>query len=100
MRHLRTLPTGRLIAGAAATLALCAIVAVVAVAATGSGGTTPPPALLANAVHDALAAPPLEGVNARVTFTNRLFPSAALLGNAGPVLMSGGSGRLWIAGDG
>ena len=100
MRHLRTLPTGRLIAGAIATLALCAIVAVVAVAATGSGGTTPPPAPLANAVHDALAAPPLDGVTARVTFTNRLFPSGALLGNAGPVLMTGGSGRLWIAGDG
>ena len=52
------------------------------------------------ALHDSLAGPPVDGVTARVTFTNKLFPSGALLGSAGPVLMSGGSGRLWLTSDG
>ena len=100
MRHLRTLPTNRLIVAAAAVVASLAGLALLAVAATGSGGATPAPAPLADAIHEALAAPAVDGVTARVTFTNRLFPSGALLGNAGPVLMSGGSGRLWVTNDG
>jgi outer membrane lipoprotein-sorting protein len=39
-------------------------------------------------------------VTARIQFTNNLFPSGALLGQAGSALMSGASGRLWITGDG
>ncbi len=100
MRYLRTLPTSHLLAGAAANLALFAILAAMAVAASGSGGTAPAPAALPDAIHAALAAPAIDGLTARVTFTNRLLPSGALLGNAGPVLMSGGSGRLWITNDG
>jgi hypothetical protein len=100
MRLLRTLSTTRLVGLSVTVVALLAAVAVLAVAAFGSGGDTPPPKPLAEAVHDALVAPPIDGVTARVTFTNKLFPSGALLGNAGPVLMSGGSGRLWVTGDG
>jgi outer membrane lipoprotein-sorting protein len=100
MKLLRTLSTTRLVALAATVVALLGVVAAVAVGASGGGGDTPPPKALANAVHDALTAPPVDGVTARVTFTNRLFPSGALLGNAGPVLMSGGSGRLWMTNDG
>jgi outer membrane lipoprotein-sorting protein len=100
MRHLRTLPTGRLIAGAATLVALLVAMAAFAVAATGTGGGTPAPAPLPNAIQAALAAPAPAGITARVTFTNRLFPSGALLGNAGPVLVSGGSGRLWLASGG
>ena len=74
--------------------------AALAVAASGSSSTAPPPKPLAEAIHDALTAPPAEVSRARVTFTNKLFPSGALLGNAGPVLMSGGSGRLWMTRDG
>ena len=100
MRYLRTLPTARLLGLSALVIALFVAAAVVAVAASGGGGPTPPPKPLADAVHDALAGPPVDGVTARVTFTNKLFPSGALLGNAGPVLMSGGSGRLWLTNDG
>ncbi len=77
-----------------------AAVAVLAVAATGSSSDTPPQKPLAEAIRDALAAAPVDGVSARVTFTNKLFPSGALLGNAAPVAMAGGSGRLWMTGDG
>jgi outer membrane lipoprotein-sorting protein len=100
MRLLRTLSTTRLVALSATVVALLVVVATVAMAASGSGGDTPPPRSLPDAVHDALAAPPVDGVTARIIFTNKLFPSGALLGNAGPVLMSGGSGRLWMTGDG
>ena len=100
MRYLRTLPTARLVALLALVVALSVATAAVAVAASGGGGQTPPPKPLAAAVHDALAGPPVDGVTARVTFTNKLFPSGALLGSAGPVLMSGGSGRLWLTNDG
>ena len=100
MRYLRTLPTSRLLAALGLSLALCVAAAAGAVVASGGGGETPPPKPLAQALHDSLAGPPVDGVTARVTFTNRLFPSGALLGSAGPVLMSGGSGRLWLTSDG
>ena len=100
MRVLRTLSTTRLVALSVTVVALFSAVAALAVAAPGSGGDPPPPKPLADAIHDALTAPPVGGVTARVTFTNRLFQSGALLGNAGPVLVSGGSGRLWATGDG
>ena len=100
MRYLRTLPTARLVALLALVVALSVAAAAVAVAASGGGGQTPPPKPLAEALHDALTGPPVDGVTARVTFTNKLFPSGALLGSAGPVLMSGGSGRLWLTADG
>ena len=48
----------------------------------GGGGPTPPPEPLDQAIHDALAAPTPDGVTARVTFTNNLFPSGALLGQS------------------
>ena len=100
MRYLRTLPTSRLLALLGLSLALCVAAAAGAVVASGGGGETPPPKPLAQALHDSLAGPPVDGVTARVTFTNKLFPSGALLGSAGPVLMSGGSGRLWLTNDG
>ena len=43
---------------------------------------------------------PADGVAARITFTNNLFPSGALSGQAGSALMSGASGRLWLTNDG
>jgi outer membrane lipoprotein-sorting protein len=66
-----------------------------------AGGSGPKPAPKADkATHDALAAPAPAGITARVVFTNKLFPSGALLGNAGSALMSGASGRLWVTNDG
>ena len=95
MRIFRTLPTTRLIV----ILAAAAVIAIggtaVAVAA-GGGGSTPPPKPLATAVHDALTATKPSGVTARINFTNKLFPSGALVGANTSALMSGASGRLWV----
>ncbi len=94
MRLLRTLPLSRLVLVLSAiTVALVA--GTIVVAARGGSGQTPPPEPLANAIHDGLSAPTPEGVTARLTFKNTLFPSGALTGQAGSALMSGASGRLW-----
>ncbi len=99
MSYLRTLSTKSLLVLVVAVLALAGGGAAIAVAA-GGGGPTPAPKPLDQAIHDALAAPSPAGVTARVVFTNKLFPSGALLGQVGSALISGASGRLWVAGDG
>lgn len=99
MRFLRTLSTRGLILLVVAVVVLAAGGAAIAVAAGGSG-PKPPPKALERAIHDALAAPAPAGITARVRFTNRLFPSGALLGQAGSALLSGASGRLWLTKDG
>jgi outer membrane lipoprotein-sorting protein len=50
---------------------------------------------LALALHDALRAPPVHGVTARVRFTNKLIDSSAVQGS--DPLLSGATGRLWAA---
>jgi outer membrane lipoprotein-sorting protein len=96
MNFLRTVSTPRLVA-----LILGSAIAVgggtaIAVAA-GGGGPVPPPKPLAQAVHDALGAPTIQGITARITFTNHLIDSSNLQG-ADPVL-TGGTGRLWVSND-
>jgi outer membrane lipoprotein-sorting protein len=83
-----------------------------AIALAVGAGQKPPAKPLAQAVHDALSAAPVEGVSANITLTNHLLEGANLAtggggGGAGPTselasspLLSGGSGRLWIAKDG
>ena len=100
MKRLRTLPTSRLLVLVIALLIVSAGGAALAVAASGDSGPTPPPEPLAQALHDAAAAPAPDGITARITFTNKLFPSGALLGAAGSSLMSGASGRMWVTSDG
>ncbi len=100
MKLLRTLSTARLVGLVVVIVALGAGSATLAVSAIGSGGATPPAKPLANAIHDALAASPPEGISADITFTNRLFPSGALTGVTGSALMSGATGRLWATNDG
>src|SRR5262245_22021064 len=99
MSFLRTLSTRSLSLLVTAVVMLAAGGAAIAVAA-GGGGRTPPVKPLDHAIRDALAAPEPDGVTARVRFTNRLFPSGALLGGVGSALMSGASGRLWATTDG
>lgn len=99
MSYLRRLSTRSLIILLAAVCVVAAGGTAIGVAATG-GGPTPPPRPLDQAIHDALAAGHPDGVTARIQFTNSLFPSGALLGQAGSALMSGASGRLWLSGDG
>jgi len=100
VRPLRTLSGRRLAMVLVAAVAIVIAAAVAAVAARSSTADTPPAKPLADALHDALAAPQPEGVTARVTFTNNLLPSSSLFGNVGSPLMSGASGRLWLTKDG
>jgi outer membrane lipoprotein-sorting protein len=100
VKLLRTLSTRRLVILAAAALAVAIGGAAIAVAASGGSGSTPPPKPLAQAIHDALAAPDSAGITAKIRFTNRLFPSGALVGDQASALMSGASGRLWLTNDG
>jgi outer membrane lipoprotein-sorting protein len=79
-----------------------------ALAVAVSSGPTPPPKPLADAVHDALTAPKLDGVSARIQLTNHLLEGANLASGGGgeasqlssSPLISGASGRLWIGTDG
>jgi len=106
---LRRLPLSRL-------LLLCGLVIALGISATAlasalSTGPTPPSKPLANAVHDALTAPPVEGVSASIQLTDHLLEGANLAsgGNGGggaagqlasSPLVTGASGRMWIAKDG
>jgi len=102
---LRRLPLSRL-------LLLCGLVVAIGVSATAlasavGSGPTPPPKALPQAVHDALAAPPVEGVTASVKLSNHLLEGSNLASGSGEAsqlsaspLLSGGSGRLWIAKNG
>jgi outer membrane lipoprotein-sorting protein len=95
----RTLSTARLVALAAVVVVVAAGGAF-AVAATGGSGSTPAPKPLAQAVHDALAGQKPAGISADIGFTNKLFPSGALTGQAGSALMSSATGRLWVNANG
>lgn len=99
MSYLRRLSTRTLVLVIVAACVIAAGGAAIAVAA-GGGGPTPAPKPLDQAVSDALTARHPDGVTARITFTNNLFPSGALAGQAGSPLMSGASGRLWLTDDG
>jgi outer membrane lipoprotein-sorting protein len=97
--YLRRASTKSLIVVIVAVCALAVGGAAIAMAAAG-GGPTPPPKPLDQAINDALSANPPAGLTADVQFTNNLFPSGALLGQAGSALMTGASGRLWLMNDG
>jgi outer membrane lipoprotein-sorting protein len=91
---LRRISTRRLLSICAITV--LAAVGVTAVAmAMGGSGPKPPPKPLANAVKDALDAPSLPGVSARIQFTNNLVDASSIQG-ADP-LLAGASGRLWAS---
>jgi outer membrane lipoprotein-sorting protein len=95
MSFLRTASTRRLLATGLGALA--AAVGGVAVASGTGSGPVPPAKPLAAAVHDALVAPTVNGVTARIDFKNNLIDSSSL--NGGNPLLSGASGRLWMSGD-
>jgi outer membrane lipoprotein-sorting protein len=102
---LRRLPLPRL-------LLLCGLVVVIGVSATAlasaiDSGPVPPSKPLAQAIHDALGGGKVEGFSARVKLTNRLVEGAELASGGGqggglaqsPIL-TGASGRIWVASDG
>lgn len=97
IRSLRTTSTRRLVVACLAAVAAGGSATAIAIAAT-SSGEVPPAKALAAAVHDALTAPEVEGVTARITFTNKMLDGGSVHG--GNPLLMGASGRLWLgAGD-
>jgi outer membrane lipoprotein-sorting protein len=92
---------------------LCVLVVAIGISATAlasalGGGPKPAPKPLAQAVHDSLAAPAVQGVSANITLTNHLLEGASLASGGGgggnsitsSPLLNGGSGRLWISHNG
>ncbi len=97
MTFLRRISSLRLFALTTTLVVLAAGSAAIAIAATG-GGPAPPPKPLATAVHDGLAAPKIQGVSARVQFTDHLIGESVIEGS--DPLLGGASGRLWASADG
>jgi outer membrane lipoprotein-sorting protein len=102
---LRRLPLSRLLLLCGAVLVIGASGAALASAVT--SGPVPAPKPLAQAVHDALGAAPVEGISARIQYTNRLLEGANLASGSGEggqlassPLLQGATGRLWVAKDG
>jgi outer membrane lipoprotein-sorting protein len=107
---LRRLPLSRLLLVCGLVLALG--ISATALASALSTGPTPPSKPLANALHDALAGAPVEGVSANIQLTDHLLEGANLAGGgdgggggvagqlASSPLLTGASGRMWIAKDG
>jgi outer membrane lipoprotein-sorting protein len=90
---LRTISTPRL---AALCASACAVAAGgTAIALAGGDGPKPPPKPLATAVHDGLTAPEVQGITARVKFTNHLIDSSGI--HTGNPLLSGATGRVWLS---
>jgi outer membrane lipoprotein-sorting protein len=98
MRRLRTASTRRLVTIAAVLVAVAAGAGIAQAALDSAPKPDPKP--LDRAVHDALNAPAVEGVTARIQFTNNLLPSGSLPENTASPVLTGATGRLWLAGDG
>lgn len=91
MNILRRASTRQLIIG---ILVIVVIAGGGAVAFAGGGGPKPPHRSLASAIHTAAAAKPVQGVTARVKFTDHLVASGTL-GTSSP-LITGATGRIWV----
>jgi outer membrane lipoprotein-sorting protein len=97
MSYLRTVSTRRLLALIASVVAVIAAGTAIAVA-SGGAGPKPPAKPLAQAIHGALSAPSVQGLTARISFTNHLIGSSNIQGSD-PIL-TGATGRLWLSNDG
>src|SRR4051794_1184903 len=95
MSFLRTISGPRLAALCASVVAIAGGGTAIAIAASSDSGPAPPPKQLAPAVHDAITAPQVQGITARVKFTNHLIDTSGIEG-ANP-LLSGATGRLWLS---
>jgi outer membrane lipoprotein-sorting protein len=102
---LRRLPVTRLLLLCGALVAAGASGA--AIASAVDTGPLPEPKSLAHAIHDVYQAAPVDGITARIQYTNHLLEGASLAGAAGSAgqlasspLLQGASGRLWVAKDG
>ena len=98
MRRLRTASTRRLVTIVAVLVAAVAGAGIAQAALTNSPKPDPKP--LDRAIYDAVNAPPVEGITARVKFTNNLLPSGSMPGSQISPILSGADGRVWLSGDG
>src|SRR3954462_7986672 len=95
MSLLRTISGPRLAALCASVVAVAGGGTAIAIAAGSDSGPKPPPKQLPAAMHDGLTAPEVQGITARVKFTNHLIDTSGIHG-ANP-LLSGATGRLWLS---
>ncbi|HEY2259215.1 MAG TPA: hypothetical protein VGH45_05855 [Solirubrobacteraceae bacterium] len=98
MRFIRTASTGRLLATIVGLAIAIAAGTAIAVAASGPG-PVPGPQRLASAAHKALAAPPVTGITADISFTNHLIDSSDFAGGKVDPILQGATGRLWLSND-
>ena len=99
MRYLRTLSTRRLTVIVAVAAALAASAAVAQAGLIGSD-PKPAPKALDRAILDAVNAPQVAGVSARISFSNALLPSGSLPNGGASPIVTGAKGRVWITADG
>jgi hypothetical protein len=94
VKFLRTVPTRRLLVLIASVVGVIVAGTAIAVAAIGNG-PVPRREPLAVAIHQALAAPAVTGISARISYTNNLIDATDFQGPTDP-LLQGASGRLWL----
>ncbi len=98
MRRLRTASTRRLVTILSVFVAVIAGAGIAQAALNSAPKPAPKP--LDRAVLDAVNAPPVGGLSARITFTNRLLPSGSLPRDSASPTLTGAEGRLWLTNDG
>ncbi|WP_157592207.1 LolA family protein [Solirubrobacter soli] len=98
MRRLRTASSPRLLAIVAVLVAVVAGAGIAQAALTGA--QKPAPKALDRAILDAANAPAVQGVSARIEFTNNLLPSGSLPRDTASPTLTGATGRVWLANDG
>jgi len=95
---IRRTSRNRLIAVVVALVAIGVASVALAAGPLSASTSTPPKKPLAQALADAAAAPAVQGVTARIAFTNNLIGSDLVPGSS--PLLSGATGRLWATNDG
>jgi outer membrane lipoprotein-sorting protein len=94
VKYVRTVSTRRLLSLIAGVIGVIVVGTAIAVAAIGSG-PVPRREPLAVAIRQALKAPAITGISARITFTNSLIDATNFQGPTDP-LLQGATGRLWM----
>ena len=98
MRRLRTASSPRLLAIVAVLVAVVAGAGIAQAALTGA--QKPAPKALDQADPRRRQRSPVDGVSARIEFTNNLLPSGSLPRDTASPTLTGATGRLWLANDG
>ncbi len=98
MRRLRTASSRHLAIAVGIVIAAVAGAGIAQAALNSS--PTPPPKPLDQAILAATNAPQVQGITARIHFTNNLLPSGSLPQDTASPVLTGADGRLWLAQDG